>query len=146
MMEYGTKLLGKTMYIPRKMLTESVPGQIYHIDIKTKGVPNPEEAIRVLRTELPKKFPGLKVHWIEVHDPYIKLQITGSPFAWALLLMFLPQILALSGIVVLLIAVYLFMVTVPTWMYALLGLGAVLIFFGPSIAKAVTPTHVPKLK
>ena len=143
--EIGKRILGKTEYIPRAMLIESVPGQIYEVEIRTKGVSNPEQAISTLNVELPKKFNGLKVHWIGADGSVIKMQITGSPFAWAAFMLFLPSILTVIGIAVTLIAVYLVWTLVPPWVTALLIIGTILTLFGSQMGDLIM-RGLPKVK
>jgi len=135
--EVGTRMVGITKYIPKEMLTDSVPGQIYELEISTKGIDNPEQVISVLQAELPRKFKGLKVRWIRIDNSTIRMQIEGSPFAWSALLMFLPSILATIGVIVTLIAVYLVWTMIPGWLTAMLILGAVLMFFGSRIGELI---------
>ena len=144
--EYGRKVAGRIVYMPRNVLTESVPGAVYQLEIKTKGVPDPKKAISTLTTELPRKFPRLKVLWIQVEDPYIRMQIQGSPFSWAALLAFLPEILMAIGIIVLFITVYLVISWVPSWVWALLLTGTLLLFVGPRIARRIVPPPKPPEK
>ena len=127
MIEVGKRVIGMKKYIPRAMLTESIPGSIYEIEIVTKGIPNPDEAIDVLRMELPKRF-NLKVLWVGVENNVVRMQIIGSPFPWPALLAFLPEILLAIGIVVVLISVYLVFSHIPSWVYALLIIGSILTF------------------
>ena len=136
-MEFGTKIKGGIQYIPRDMLSESVPGSIYQLKIQTRGVSDPARAINLLKTELPKKFPGLKVLWANVEGEMIYLQISGSPFLWQALLLFLPTLLGLIGIVIVLVAVYLVFAAVPGWVIGILLAGIGLIIFGPSIGEWV---------
>lgn len=124
--EYGKKIAGRIVYMPRSILTESVPGAVYQLEMKTKGVPDPKKVISALITELPKRFKDLKVLWIEVRDPYIRMQIRGSPFSWAALLAALPLILLAVGVVLLLVSVYLVFAAVPSWVYGLLVVGALI--------------------
>lgn len=138
-MEVGKRTKGSTKYIPEAMLTESTIGAIYELQIKTEGVDNPQEAINIISSELPKKFKGLEVLWARVDSPYIKVQIKGSPFVWSAVLLFLPQILATVGIIVALIAVYLIWSAIPSWAMALLIIGGIIIWGAPKITKKVTP-------
>ena len=144
MIEVGRRVLGTLQYIPKAMLTESVPGAIYHLDIKTQGIPNPEQCASLLAAELPKRIKGLKIIWIGFDGDIIKLQIEGSPFPWALLLFLLPTILAIIGIVVILVAVYSIITAIPTWALALLLIGVGVIIFARPIGRAVTPITVVK--
>jgi len=134
-MEYGTKTITELQYIPKDMLTDSVIGQKYELKIRTNGVPDPAATINLLATELPKQFFDLKVLWINVEGDTITIQISGSPFAWPALLLFLPTILAGVGVIIVLIGVYLMFSAVPGWVFALVIIGGVLIFVGPKIGE-----------
>lgn len=134
-MEFGTRIISETQYIPNAMLTDSVPGSKYQLQIKTNGVPDPATTINLLRTELPKKFFDLKVLWINIENDIITMQISGSPFLWASLLLFLPTILGAIGIIIVLISVYLMFAAVPSWIWATLIIGGVLIILGPKIGE-----------
>ena len=136
--EMGARIAGRIQHIPRAMLIESVRGQIYEVEIRTKGVSNPEQAISTLNVELPKKFKGLKVHWIGIDDSVIKVQLTGSPFAWAALVLFIPAILTVVGIVVTIIAVFLVWTSIPPYVTASLVVGLVLTVFGSQMGGLVT--------
>jgi hypothetical protein len=144
--EIGKPIAGNTILIPPSMLNlEPVHEAIYQLQIRTGGISNPEVAISKLTNELPKRFPDLKIIWVKVQDPNINMQISpNSPFVWAALLLFLPQILSAIGIIVSLIAVYLIVGSIPSWVWALLAIGAGILIFAPVISKAVTPTHAPK--
>jgi hypothetical protein len=134
----GAKTLGTSKYIPSGMLTESVKGRTYELRIGTEGVPEPEKALETLKAGLEERF-DTEVVYGEVIDSVMLVQITGSPFAWGAILLFLPQILTAIGIVVTLISVYLIVSAVPTWVYALGAIGAVLVFVLPSLAPKLLP-------
>jgi hypothetical protein len=144
-MEYGTRVVGRTLAIPQDMLTESIPGQVYELEISTNGIPNPNQVVATLNTKIPQKFPDAKIVWAQIQGNTIRIQIQGSPFAWSLLLLFIPQILSAIGIIVAFIAVYLVIGAIPSWAWALLAVGLGLVIFAPIISKAVTPSHVPQL-
>jgi len=123
----GTKLSGQFEEIPSDMLTDSVEGQIYELHIATSRVTNPEEVARVLLEKLPAKFHGLKIRYLEIGENNIVTQIeeTGSPFAWAALLAFLPEILQLVGIAVFAVYIMLAVAFAPAWVgvVGVLGVG-----------------------
>jgi len=127
----------ETKYIPKAVLTESVPGSKYELTIKTYGVPDPEATINLLRTELPNKFFDLKVLYINIEGDTITMQLSGSPFLWMSLLLFLPTILGALGVIVVLISVYLMFAAVPSWIWATLIIGGILILAGPWIGELV---------
>jgi len=136
MLELG-KLAGtKLVEMPREILTDSVPGKVYHLTIKTEGIFCEEEVAEVLVKELYDRFKA-KVIWIRIEGSVIDLQLVGSPFAWAALIPFLPALLALLGVTIILISIYNVLVSIPAWTWALLAVGIGLIFFGPRIAESV---------
>ena len=125
--EAGRRVPGDRVAIPLDMLTESVPGQIYEIEIQTRGIPDPEKAVNALAAELPKVARGLKVVYARVEDSTIRLQVEGSPFLWALVLANLPAILAAVGVVILGVTVFLVAQHTPSWVLTLGATGLALI-------------------
>jgi hypothetical protein len=137
MLEVG-KLAGtRIVEMSKGVLTDSVPGKVYHLTIETKGIANEEEVVKTLVTELYNKFKA-QVIWIRIDSGVIDLQLIGSPFAWLALLAFLPTILAMLGIVVVLISLYSVLAAIPGWAWGLLAVGVGLILFGPKLAETVT--------
>jgi len=137
MFEVG-KLVGtKLVEMPKEVLTDSVPGKVYHLTIETKGIANEEEVAKTFVVELYNKFKA-QVIWIRIEDGVIDLQLIGSPFAWLALLAWLPTILAMLGIVMVLVSIYSVISAIPGWAWALLAVGVAIILFGPKIAGAVT--------
>jgi len=138
------KMVGdQTIYMPKELLTESVIGQIYELQIKTNGVPDPRNTASVLQKKLKEKF-NASLLYFEVDDNVITIQIEGSPFAWSLLLVFLPEILVALGIVVLFIMVYLVTSAIPSWKYGITVLALMLIFLGPGAVSKITMMKVKK--
>jgi hypothetical protein len=137
MLELG-KLAGtRIVEMSKDVLTDSVPGKVYHLTIETKGIANEEEVVKTLVTELYNNFKA-QVIWIRIVDGVIDLQLIGSPFAWVALIAFLPTILAMLGIVVVLISLYSVLAAIPGWAWGLLAVGVGLMLFGPKIGEAVT--------
>lgn len=129
---YGTKILKPAIQIPDEMLTESVIGSQYQLVIETDGVSNPEQALAIIRNRLNVLY-NIKMYYGEVVDNKITVQISGSPFAWSAVLMFLPQILAVIGVVVGVITAYLLVSSIPTWVYGLSAVAILLILILPKI-------------
>jgi len=137
MLEVG-KLIGtRLVEMSKEVLTDSVPGKVYHLTIETKGIANEEEVAKTLVTELYNKFKA-QVIWIRIENGVIDLQTIGSPFAWLALLAWLPTILAMLGIVMILVSIYSVIAAIPGWAWALLAVGVAMILFGPKIGEAVT--------
>ena len=137
MLEVG-KLIGtRLVEMSKEVLTDSVPGKVYHLTIETKGIANEEEVARVLIAKLYEKFRA-KVIWIRIADGIIDLQLIGSPFPWLVLLAWLPTILAMLGIVMILVSIYSVIAAIPSWAWALMAVGVAVILFGPKVAETVT--------
>lgn len=126
------------MEIPKEMLTDSVPGVIYTLLIRTEGISDSQKVVDTLIPALEEKF-GAKTTYISVGDRDIILQIEGSPFVWALLIPWIPSILALIGIVVAFVSVWSVITSIPSWVYALSAIGVGLIFIGPTVGKHLIP-------
>jgi len=126
----------QTILMDKSLLTESVIGQRYENQIKTNGVPSPDVAASILSKTLREKF-GAKLLYFSVDGAVLTLQIEGSPFAWNLLLVFLPEILVSLGIVALFIMVYLITSSIPSWQYGVAALALSLIFIAPGAISKV---------
>lgn len=138
------KVVGdQTIYMSKEVLTESVIGQIYELQIKTRGVPSPEVVAAVLFKKLKEKF-NANLLYFEVDDDVITMQIEGSPFAWSLLLVFLPEILVGLGITVLFIMVYLVTSAIPSWQFGVAAFALALIFLGPGAISKIAIMKVKK--
>jgi len=136
----GVRAGGNFRYIPRDMLSESIPGQLYELHIQTEPCTGCKEAVAdTLLIELPARFHGLEIRWIEVEDTMIRVQLKGSPFSWPALLAALPEILALAGVVMLLAGVYMLWSYIPGWTIGLIIVGILLLWQGPKIAKGFSP-------
>ena len=107
----GRRVAGETVVVQNASAEESIPGQVYELHIAVDRVTDPQLAAHLLSTELPRRVEGLKILWIEVGDEYIKMQVEGSPFPWALVIRSIPEILSLIGITVLGITVLLVFTT-----------------------------------
>lgn len=149
---FGEQKPGNLLNIPRGMLekNESVPGQLYEAHIYTQstlglGGTDKKDIVAQLYRTLPEQVPGLKLNWVRVEDTLIKIQFTGSPFAFALLLAALPEILALVGITVSLIGVYLVWRKIPNSTLGIIVIGVSLFYLAPTLSrlmrKAVTATR-----
>jgi len=137
---FGRHVKGKVVKIPTIVLTTSVPEKVYEIHIETYGVPSAEDAVGLLVEKLYEEFKA-KVVWAEVDNEMIKIQLIGSPFAWAALIPFIPVILGVLGISVVLVAVYAVFAAIPKWAYALIAVGVALIFVGPIVGRMFVPSE-----
>ena len=142
----GKRFAGTSIYIPRAILTESTPGQVYELHIRTTGIADAKKPVEVLTAEMPRKFRDLKILWMRVDDRNIYMQIQGSPFPWSLLLLWLPEILSAIGIIVTAIAVFLVAAQVPTWLWVMLATGVGLIYLGPRIGSYIRGLFIKRAK
>jgi len=125
------------MPIPREKLTVGRKGAIYDVAIEVSPLMTPEkaeEAIRMLVSGLAKEF-GIKTIAAKAFKDKICLQIMGSPFSWATLLAWLPTILALIGLTMVGVSVWNAIVSVPSWVWALLVIGTATFLIGPIIGE-----------
>jgi len=131
-MIWGKIELGRTVYLDRAYLEKasSVRGSLYEIRVTCERIPDPKETIEIIKKELPVRVPRLEITGIEVVGNLVKIQVRGSPFPWALVLINLPLILAIIGIAVVAITVFLILLHVPSWVYALLFMGMLLTGLG----------------
>jgi hypothetical protein len=93
-----------------------------------------KRALETLSKEMARNF-GIRTIFARATENEIHLMIMGSPFAWAALLLWLPTILGLLGIVLFAISVWEAIVSVPSWVWALLIISGGLILFGPIIGE-----------
>lgn len=136
----GKRFEGRLESMPWSYLkgNESVMGAVYEIQVYLAeslpltvrdGTDKPT-VTQTLLEQMPYNIEGFKIDWIEVGDNTVKMQVTGSPFPWAAVIAFLPEILALIGLTVTAIGVFLVISYVPRWVAALLGVGALLLIIG----------------
>lgn len=132
----GRRVIGrlKPLTVEDISLKTSVQGELYEIHITTDGIPNPRIAVETLAYHLHNSY-GAETFWAHADGRTIKLQITGSPFAWAALIPFIPLILSGIGVLVTFIAVWQIFAGIPSWAWALLVIGLSSIFIIPSLFK-----------
>jgi hypothetical protein len=134
---FGAKIAGTAIPIPIYALRETVPGVIYEIRIKTNK-PAPPQTMETIRAMFAQRLPQVKIHYIEVSDRNVTIQLEGSPIAWELILSLLPLIFTLLGLAIILIAVFSLISAVPSYVWALLIIGAITLFIVPGL--------IPKVK
>ena len=128
----GDKILMPVDYLRK---AESVPGRIYEVVVKGK-VSEPERVIGQLPSELYRRFRA-KTRYIEAGKDFVRMQIEGSPFAWAEFMALLPEILSVLGVVVAFISVLMIIHKAPWEVFGLV-LGIVLALKGRDIVEMFT--------
>ena len=112
-------------------------GKIYEVEITVSPAMSAEKAREALQTlicGLAEEF-HIKTIAATATENVIRLQIMGSPFSWATLLAWLPTILALIGLTMVGISVWNVIVSVPSWIWALLVIGTATFLIGPIIGE-----------
>jgi hypothetical protein len=141
----GTKVVGKGyVKIPDQMLDVTIPNWVYEIQILTdKSVTDPPALANLIKTEFAKRLPDVKIYWISVDGDEVRIQLSASPIAWATILALLPLIFALVGLTLILISVWGIITAIPSWAWAALIVGIVLLWIIPAIQPYLKP---PKKK
>lgn len=137
MLEVGILAGTRLVHIPQQYMTESVRERVYHLHIETSGITDENAAALLLTTELYNRFKA-KVTWVHIENGVMEVQLIGSPFAWAALIAALPVILGLLGIVLILVSIYAVLSSIPSWAWATLATGVMLLLLGPTIAGVVS--------
>lgn len=131
---YGKEIIPRKMIpLPVKYLksASSVPGNLYEIDVKLKSRADAESA-KKLASVLPKEFRkrfNAEVKYVEVTDNTARIQLEGSPFSWAAVIAFLPEIFMFAGLIIAVIAVFLLITKAP-WEAAAVIIGILLMVIG----------------
>jgi hypothetical protein len=134
-----SKIVASKIPIPLQKLTVGRKGAIYELRLNVSTLDNEkaQQALQHLINGMRLKF-GIRTIYATATPNTITLQIMGSPFTWALLLVWLPSILGLLGILLFAIAVWEVLTTIPSWLWALLLFSGILMFLGPTIGEWIT--------
>ncbi len=134
MLELGT-IVGKYVQeVPAEVLTTSVPGKCYHLRIETSGISDEMLVSDALITGLSKNFKA-KVKYMRIENGVIDVQLEGSPFIWAEVLLWLPAMFTVFGIILVGISVYTVFASIPSWAWGTLIVGVVLLLLAPSAGR-----------
>lgn len=153
MLTVGTKIVGTYVRIPEQMLDVTIPDWVYEIQILVdKPVSDSVALANLIKTEFSKRLPDVKIHWIFIDGDEVRIQITGSPTAWSLILSLLPLIFTLLGLTLIMVAIWGVISSIPSWAWALLIMGVALFWILPYIeipappekkeGKKTTPSYV----
>lgn len=141
----GVKKSGIYIQIPQKLLDYTIPDWTYEIQLKTdKPVQNPSELATLIKTKFAEKLPEVKIHYIEINGDEVRIQLSASPLSWSTILTFLPLIFLVAGLTILLVAVWGVISAVPSWAWALLVIGIVVLWISPYVMETILPPPPPK--
>lgn len=131
----GQKIPGSMW--PLSQLTLSMggteKGKFYEIHIDTDGIPDPSSAVNTLIAGLRNQ--GVETVWASADAKKIRIQIAGSPMAWATLVLLFPTILSVIGIIATVTAVYMIFTGIPGWAWGLLAVGLLFLTVVPTLIK-----------
>lgn len=135
----GQKIPGSLWPLAQLTLTtgETEKGKFYEIHIDTDGIPDPSRAVDTLIAGLRNQ--GVETVWASADAKRIKVQIAGSPIAWALLIPLMPTILSIIGVIAAVVAVYMIFTGIPSWTLGLLAVGLLFLFVVPTLIKLPPP-------
>jgi len=131
----GQKIPGSLQPLSQLTLSmgETEKGKFYEIHIDTDGIPDPRRAVNTLIAGLRNQ--GVETVWVSADARRIRIQIAGSPMAWAALIPLIPTILSVMGIVVTLVAIYMIFTGIPGWAWGLLAVGLLFLTVVPTLLK-----------
>ena len=131
----GQKMFGYMQPISQLTLSTggTEKGKFYEIHIDTDGIPDPSRAVDTLIEGLRRQ--GVETVWVSADAKNIKIQIAGSPMAWATLVLLMPTILSVIGVIASVVAVYMIIYGVPGWAWGLLAVGLMFLFVVPAVIK-----------
>jgi hypothetical protein len=121
--------------IPQEIWTDSVPGKLYELHVNYNGsTANELELAKQLSSGLSDKF-GATLKYMEISNGQITVQLEGSPFAWSAVAAWLPSVLGLFGLVLIAIALFTVLFSIPSWAWGLLAVGGILIVVPPILMR-----------
>jgi len=131
----GQKIPGSLQ--PLSQLTLSTggteKGKFYEIHIDTDGIPDPSSAVNTLIEGL--RSQGVETVWASADAKSIRIQIAGSPMAWATLVLLMPTILSVIGVIATVVAVFTIFSGIPSWALGILAVGLMFLFVVPTLIK-----------
>jgi len=108
-------------------------GKFYEIIISTDGIPDPSSAVNTLIAGLRSR--GVETVWASADAESIRIQIAGSPMAWAALIPLIPTILSVIGVIATVVAVFMIFTGIPGWAWGLLAVGLFFLTVVPNIIR-----------
>jgi len=137
----GQKMFGSLQAISQLALStgETEKGKFYELHISTDGIPDPSRAVNTLIEGLRRQ--GVETVWASADAQSIKIQIAGSPMAWAALIPLIPTILSVIGVIATVVAIYMIFTGIPGWAWGLLAVGLFFLTVVPTLLKLPTPNR-----
>ena len=131
----GQKIPGALQPLSQLTLStgETEKGKFYEIHIDTDGIPDPRVAVDTLIAGLRNQ--GVETVWASADARVIRIQIAGSPIAWAALIPLIPTILSVIGVIATVVAVYMIFTGIPGWAWGLLAVGLLFLTVVPTLIK-----------
>ena len=139
MIEIGEKKGEVLQQIPFDLSQESIPGRVYHLTLSYAGtIKNPQALFESLSFEFSKRqYRGAHLYYLGIDEDNkcLHLQLSGSPFAWGTVASSLPLIMTASGIVLVGVAIFDVLSSIPGWAWGVLVIGGLLIITAPLMIK-----------
>jgi len=131
----GQKMFGFLQPLSQLTLStgETEKGKFYEIHLDTDGIPDPRRAVDTLIAGL--RNHGVETVWASADAQRIRIQIAGSPMAWAALIPLMPTILSVIGVIAAVVAVYMIFTGIPGWAWGLLAVGLLFLTVIPALIK-----------
>ncbi|GAH11789.1 unnamed protein product [marine sediment metagenome] len=131
----GQKIPGSLQPISQLALSTggTEKGKFYELHISTDGMPDPSSAINTLIAGLKRQ--GVETVWASADAQSIKIQVAGSPLAWAVLVPLIPTILSVIGVIATVVAIYMIVTGIPGWAWGLLAVGLFFLTVVPNLLK-----------
>ncbi|MBA7493690.1 hypothetical protein ES702_04252 [subsurface metagenome] len=125
-------------------------GKTYEVNVQTTIIRDGEDTAQFILNQFQQTYPELQINWIRIDTQTIKLQFKvmsrealglaprPASLTVATIIVWLPTILTAIGVVVIIVSLYLVMQAVPWYVWGTLGLGIILVIWGPSLIRVPT--------
>ena len=146
MVQYGLRVTGKTQVETGVLQV----GKTYEINAETTIMRDGEDIVQFILNQFQQTYPELEINWIQIDTQTIKLQFKvvsrealglaprPASLTAATIIVWLPTILTAIGVVAIVVSLYLVMQAVPWYVWGTLGLGIILVIWGPSLIRVPT--------
>ena len=126
----------KYVKVDFEAMREAKKGEEFLIIVEATPIPAERacELAQAIKANLKEKF-NIELHYIAIKENEIIMYISGSPFTWAALIAWLPILLGLFGIIMIGIGVWQAFASVPSWVYATIIAGILILYVSPHVAR-----------